>query len=207
MSAVDDAYTYAKSRILDGRFVGGEMISEGDVAGPTGVSRTPVREAFLRLESEGLLRLYPKRGALIVPVSPAEVDAVMETRQLVELHGLEKAVERQRAVVPQLEAAIAEQKRLIKAGDASGFVEADREFHRVLVAATGNSILLDLHDSMRDRQTRMGLTAIAREEDRMDSILAEHQSIVDAIKDADADRADELLRAHLQRTLELLRGS
>ena len=92
MSATEQAYAYAKERILDGRFAGGELISEGDVATGVGLSRTPVREAFLRLESEGLLRLYPKRGALVVPVSAAEVHAVMETRLLVERFAVEKSM-------------------------------------------------------------------------------------------------------------------
>jgi DNA-binding GntR family transcriptional regulator len=207
MSAADDAYDYAKQRILDGRFAAGEMISEGDVAGPTGLSRTPVREAFLRLEVEGMLRLYPKRGALVVAVSPAEIESVMETRLLVELHGLGQAVERKEAVVGQLEAVLGRQEALIEKGDDPGFVEADREFHRILVAATGNSILLDLHDSMRDRQTRMGLTAIARDEDRMREIFREHKAIVAAIDSADPESAGPLLEAHLGRTLDLLRRS
>lgn len=206
MSAADEAYAYTKGRILGGDFPGGEMISEGDVAGPTGLSRTPVREAFLRLEAEGLLRLYPKRGALVVPVSPREVEAVMEARQLVELHGLELAVKGPTTTTDQLEAAIARQESLVAAGDTSGFVDADREFHRVLVAATGNTILIELHDSMRDRQTRMGLTALGRDKDRIESIIAEHRGILEAVEDADAAKAKRLLRQHLQRTLDLLRN-
>jgi DNA-binding transcriptional regulator YhcF (GntR family) len=92
MSVAERAYLFAKERILDGRYTGGELISEGDVAAGVGVSRTPVREAFLRLETEGLLRLYPKRGALVVPVSSAEVESVMETRLLVEQFAIEKVI-------------------------------------------------------------------------------------------------------------------
>lgn len=207
MSAADEAYAYAKERILDGRIAGGQMISEGDVAGPTGLSRTPVREAFLRLEVEGLLRLYPKRGALVVAVSPAEVESVMETRLLVELHALEPAIARRAEIGPQLEAAIARQEELASGGNAAGFVESDRTFHRCLVAATGNQILIELHDSMRDRQTRMGLAAIAHAADRTGSILHEHRAIAAAIAAADRDHATDLLRAHLERTLELLRAA
>ncbi|MFC7656818.1 GntR family transcriptional regulator [Pseudonocardia benzenivorans] len=78
------ALEYVKDRILTGDFRGGELISEGEVAAALGMSRTPVREAFLRLEAEGLLRLYPQRGALVVPVSPEEVRAVMEARLVIE---------------------------------------------------------------------------------------------------------------------------
>src|SRR4051812_34745905 len=93
MTAAERAYGFTKARILDGRFGGGLLITEGDIGADVGVSRTPVREAFLRLESEGLLRLYPKRGALVVAVSPDEVEMVMETRLLVERFAIDKIVE------------------------------------------------------------------------------------------------------------------
>src|SRR5688572_1647580 len=83
-AAKDRAYAFVKERILDGGFPGGELLSEGEVAEALEMSRTPVREAFLLLEAEGLMRLYPKRGALVVPVSPGEVRDLMDTRMLVE---------------------------------------------------------------------------------------------------------------------------
>jgi len=68
LSATERVYGHTKSRVLDGTFPGGSLITEGEISEAVGVSRTPVREAFLRLQAEGLLRLYPKRGALVVPV-------------------------------------------------------------------------------------------------------------------------------------------
>jgi DNA-binding GntR family transcriptional regulator len=206
-TAADDAYDYAKERILDGRFAGGELISEGDVAEPTGLSRTPVREAFLRLQSEGLLRLYPKRGALVVPVSPIEVESVMETRLLVERFAIEKVCSARVDLTAELEVEIERQLLFRAADDASGFVEADREFHRILIAAAGNPILLDLYDSLRDRQSRMGLTAIARAADRTDTILREHRELVATIADGDVANALALLDEHLGQALRLLRTS
>lgn len=93
MAAPDRAYAFAKARILDGRFPGGTLITEGSVAAATDLSRTPVREAFARLAAEGLLRIYPKRGARVVPVSAVEVESVMETRLLVEQFAIEKVIE------------------------------------------------------------------------------------------------------------------
>ncbi|MFC7740939.1 GntR family transcriptional regulator [Nocardiopsis composta] len=69
-AAKDRAYAFVKDQVLRGVFEGGDLISEGDVASALEMSRTPIREAFLRLEVEGFLRLYPQRGALVVPVSP-----------------------------------------------------------------------------------------------------------------------------------------
>ncbi|HWH93292.1 MAG TPA: GntR family transcriptional regulator [Baekduia sp.] len=203
MAAADKAYDFAKERILDGRFEGGDLISEGDVADGVGVSRTPVREAFLRLESEGLLRLYPKRGALVVPVSVGEVESVMETRMLVEHHAIERVIAQGVDLAAPLNAELLRQRSL--ASDGARFVEADREFHRLFVAAAGNPILLSLHDSLRDRQSRMGLAAIARDRQRVEQILQEHQQLVDAVVAGDGRRAVELIAHHLDGTLALLR--
>lgn len=205
MSATATAYAFAKQGILDGRFAGGELISEGDVAGQLGLSRTPVREAFLLLEAEGLLRLYPKRGALVVPVSPAEVTYVMETRVLIESFALERAARDTPGLGAALLASIDAQEGHVAAGDLSAFVEADREFHRLFVEAAGNPILLQLYDSLRDRQARMGLAALARSDERLRQIVDEHRVIACALADGHPDDAVVALSAHLAEQLRLLR--
>ncbi len=87
------------------------------------------------------------------------------------------------------------------------FVEADRGFHRIFVAAAGNPILLALYDSLRDRQSRMGLVAIARDEDRTRQILDEHRALVRAVGAGDEAAAVAVLEAHLGTTLALLRAA
>lgn len=206
MAAADVAYQFTKQSIIDGRLQGGEMISEGEIAASVGVSRTPVREAFLRLESEGLLRLYPKRGALIVPVSPAEIESVMETRLLVERHAIEKIIRTGAGVSGPLEAELERQRGFVAVGDTAGFVESDREFHRIFVAAAANPILLQLHDSLRDRQNRMGIAAIARDDHRIAEIIDEHGQLVDAMSDPTPERAVGTIERHLAGTLRLLRA-
>jgi len=206
MTATDRAYEYAKDRILDGRFPGGELISEGEVAADVGLSRTPVREAFLRLESEGLLRLYPKRGALVVPISAADVENVMEVRLLVERFAIDQIIERGLDLSDRLQHALALQQRIAAQGDEEEFVDADRDFHRIFVEATGNAILLQLHDSMRDRQSRMGLAALGQQPDRKAQILSEHLTLVEAVNAGDRGEADAAIGEHLARTLSLLRG-
>src|ERR1700754_4385603 len=131
MTRTEAAYAFTKQRVLDATYAGGDLLTEGEVADALGISRTPVREAFLRLEGEGLLRLYPKRGALVVPVSVGEVEAVMETRMLVERFALDKVLAHGAAEVlaRAMDDAIASQEARIAAGDADGFVAVDREFH------------------------------------------------------------------------------
>ena len=204
IQTADRAYEFAKTRILDGRYPGGEVLSEGAVADEVGISRTPVREAFVRLQTEGLLRLYPKRGALVVPVSPEEVEHVMDTRLLVERHAIERVIRREIRVTESTHHALTIQAALAATGEVDQFVEADREFHRIFVAAAGNPILLQLHDSLRDRQSRMGVTAIARDAGRLTEILDEHKQLVDAVIAHDTGNACRIIDHHLDRTLSLL---
>jgi DNA-binding GntR family transcriptional regulator len=208
MTATNRAYAFTKGRVLDSTFAGGDLITEGEVALALGMSRTPVREAFLRLEGEGLLRLYPKRGALVVPVSVGEVEAVMETRMLVERFALDKVLANGAApdIADALSSAIDQQEELAAAGDADGFVAVDREFHTVFVTAAGNPIVTGLYDSLRDRQRRMIITSLLIDAKRSASILVEHRALTDAIRAGDLERAQSVLTAHLRGTLELVRA-
>src|SRR3954463_4618620 len=86
--ATERVYRYLKRNILEQVHSGGTLLTEAEIAEAVGVSRTPVREALLRLEAEGLLRLYPKRGALVLPVSMQEIADVVETRLLGEPHAV-----------------------------------------------------------------------------------------------------------------------
>jgi len=68
-SAADRVYDHVRQGILSRRYADNELLAEGGIAAETGVSRTPVREALLRLEAQGMIRLLPKRGALVLPVT------------------------------------------------------------------------------------------------------------------------------------------
>ena len=196
--AKDRAYAHVKEHILEGFYPGGEMLSEGEVAAQLGVSRTPVREAFLLLEAEGLLRLYPKRGALVVPVSAEEISEVLETRLVIERHCAEQIARRgPEVLVQQLRALLSDQERHISRGNRIGFVEADRLFHRAIVSADGNSILTRLHESLRERQRRMGATLVARDPEVQRRYVHEHRAIVDAL-DAGGE-VGPLIADHIER--------
>ena len=199
-SASERAYRHVKERVLDGRLPGGELITEGEVAEALGISRTPVRGAFTQLESEGLLRLYPKRGALVVPVSAAELEDVIETRWVIERYAIEQAIAAPSKVGETL-CRLTERQEGLTGG---AFVEADRAFHRALVEATGNRILLGLYDSLRDRQRRMG-RATLRSPEQIARTLKEHREIADAVAAGNSARALAALRTHLDRALSVLR--
>ena len=204
LAAKDRALDYVKDRILTGAFPGGELISEGEVADALGMSRTPVREAFLRLEADGLLRLYPQRGALVVPVSPQEVRAVMEARLVLEQFAAGKVIGQSAgargAMFDRMTAELARQRRTVDTADLREFSEADRAFHAILIETAGNSILHAVYSSLRDRQMRMIGESAVRDPARIDTILAEHTLIAEAVRDGDLDRSLDAIKLHLAGT-------
>jgi DNA-binding GntR family transcriptional regulator len=203
-SSAQRAYEYVKERLLDGRFPGGTLLSENELARRLGVSRTPVREAFLHLETEDLLELYPRRGALVVPILRSEAEDVLEARMLIEPHCARRVAARHTGIGPALRESIAEQERALAAG-AAGFIVADRGFHRTIVAANHNELLIRQYDALRDRHQRIAATTIARDPTRIARFIAEHREIASAIDRGDPDAAADLMTDHLRTAHELAR--
>ena len=208
VAAKDRALDYVKNQVLTGAFPGGELISEGEVATALGMSRTPVREAFLRLEAEGLLRLYPQRGALVVPVSAEEARAVIEARLLLEEFAAGKVVGRGpaacTAVFERLSRQLQRQRDAAAASDWPEFLDADRGFHSITLEESGNAILSGFYTSLRDRQVRMTGESALRDPSRVTTILDEHAGIAEAFRDDDLQRVQQAVRIHLASTVRAL---
>ncbi|MFF4650193.1 GntR family transcriptional regulator [Streptomyces sp. NPDC001380] len=204
--AADRVYRHVKRSILDRTFPGGTLLVEGEIAEAVGVSRTPVREALLRLEAEGLLRLYPKKGALVLPVSAEEIADVVETRLLVERHAVRRVLPASPGLLDRLAALLAEQEACVDAGDLEGAAAADRAFHHAVVAAAGNRILEQLYDRLRDRQLRMGVQVMHVRPERVRLNISDHAGILRALREGDADGAERLVGVHIGRIGTLLRG-
>jgi DNA-binding GntR family transcriptional regulator len=207
-SATDRVHRWVKDAIIEGGYAGGDLISEGQVSAALGLSRTPVREAFLRLSAEGLLKLFPKRGALVVPVTPEEVADLIEARTVVEGWAASRAASGAEAgLVGRLRAHLDEQRRAVAADDLRAFNHADSRFHHDIVAAGGNAMFVQFHAGLRDRQLRMNTEAIVGDAERIGRILTEHEAIVDAIERGDADGVRALSDAHVRATQDaLVRG-
>ncbi|MFD4136990.1 GntR family transcriptional regulator [Streptomyces goshikiensis] len=206
-TAAERVYTHVKRGVLDRRYEGGVLLTEGELAEAVGVSRTPVREALLRLETEGLLKLYPKKGALVLPVSAQEIADVIETRLLVEEFTVRRAVPAPPALLDRLAALVEEQRRHAAAGDLAAVMAADRGFHAEIVRGAGNQILCRLYDQLRDRQLRMGVALLHAHPDRIERSLTEHTEILDALRAGDAETAAAAVRAHVGRVEALVRGT
>jgi DNA-binding GntR family transcriptional regulator len=207
-TASERAYAHVKEEILSGGLEGGELISEGEIADDLAMSRTPVREAFLRLQAEGWMRLYPKRGAAITPIRPQEADEVMQARVLIETRAV--AViggDQQRAseLVAELNDIIERQRRAIVDHDLAAFIDADADLHTAIVLAAGNSLLIDFYIGLRDRQRRMTRESLRREGERESLqrqrlILDQHRRLADLITAGDPAAFETELARHLDET-------
>jgi DNA-binding GntR family transcriptional regulator len=204
--AAERVYTHVKRAVLDRSYQGGTLLTEGDLAEAIGVSRTPVREGLLRLEAEGLIKLYPKKGALVLPVSAQEIADVVETRLLVEQHAVRKVVPAPAQLLARLEELLDEHEEHRETGDLAAASATDRCFHATIVRAAGNEILSQLYDQLRDRQLRMGVAVMHAEPDRIAKNIEEHADILAALRAGDGERAAAVVRQHVSRVKAIVRG-
>lgn len=203
LSAAEIAYADLKARILDGELAGGEMVSEGSIADALGMSRTPVREAFLRLQAEGWMRLYPKRGALVIEVRPHELEDVVEARVLIETDAVRRLVrdsDRAATIIERLTAVIERQRAAYVAGDLAALADTDAAFHATIVEAGGNALLADFFTSLSDRQRRMAARSLWRRDDRTEQVLVDHELLIRLIDDGEADAFEMALARHIRNT-------
>jgi DNA-binding GntR family transcriptional regulator len=202
VTASQRVYDWVKTRILDGTYPGGMLLSEGEVGDAVGVSRTPVREAFLQLAAQEMLALYPKRGALVLSVSIPELREVLSARALIEPWAARAAARRadRAGLVGNLRQLIDQATGALHAGDDSTFQEVDRTFHELLLEAADNRLLTSFYSTLRDRQLRGGSVALRNHPERGVETMAQHAAITDAIEAGDFDQAAAFATAHVRDT-------
>lgn len=187
----DDLYAAIRTSILDCRLPPGTELREQALAGQYGVSKAPVRDALLRLEQERLVRVRPRQGYQVAPVSVAEARDLLQFRAVLEPACAAAAV---RAGDAQLEALEA----LARSGPTEGFVSYNRRFHAALADASGNRrMAAAAHDlvAQADRLVQVSLDAI--QERDPERLVAEHVAIAAALRARDGRQAARLVRGHL----------
>ncbi|WP_159662937.1 GntR family transcriptional regulator [Streptomyces mexicanus] len=201
-SAAQTVYALTKELILSGELAPGTLISEGEIAERVQVSRTPVREAFLRLESEELLALHPKRGAVVVPVPAGEAADVLELRQALERSAAERIARDGLAAeaAARLRELIARQRELAHAGDVDAFAAADEAFYRGIVETSGNRLAGRFYATLGDRQRRMSISALSPRPHRLHVLADEHEGLLAHLVAGDAAAFSQALRTHLAAT-------
>ncbi|WP_405057661.1 GntR family transcriptional regulator [Kribbella sp. NBC_01505] len=203
-SGRDRAYQYLRGTVLSDPAVSGTFINEQGVATEVGISRTPVREALLMLAAEDLVQLVPHRGAFVAPVPGREIAEMMQARGVIETWAATTSLAAGRAPVAAMAAVLEQQRAIVEQGDAKEFIELDSQFHALLVAAAGNSVLGRLYDNLRAKHVLLGIVALQRSETRRQDVLVEHQAIVDGLATGVAEAAEKAILGHLDTTGSIL---
>ena len=200
LAAADRAYLHVKQSILSGAFAGGELVSEGVVAAELGMSRTPVHEAFLRLDTEKLVTLHARKGAAVTPMPPHEARDVVEMREAIEASAVRRALGGpgpSPAALAELRLLVDRQSRLAADSDIEAFAECDAEFHGALIRASGNAIASQMYNLLRDRQLRLRLQLLHIRPEHLSPGAQEHVALLDAFEAGDAETYCALLHTHL----------
>lgn len=206
--ATERVYREVKEQILTNVIAGGELISEGEIAARCEVSRTPVREAFLRLEAQGWMRLYPKRGALVVPIGEREAADVVDARLLFEEHAVRAVVAHEAlrtGLVDRLGTNLAAH-RAADPADIAEFSRLDVEFHQLIVTAGDNPLLADFFRTLGERHRRMTTASVHRDRRVAGRILDDHGDLLTAIDTGEADGFATALATHLAAVHDLNGG-
>ncbi len=189
--------------IIRGDFRPGEHITEPDLAERFGISRTPIREAFRQLETEGFLATVPRKGTVVAPITIQDVRDFYEIKSLLEGYAARRACER---IAPDDLAEMEEcNDRLLEAhqeGDLSQMLAFHNRFHEIFVRAAGNERLAQLVDGlvMQGQRFRILLSL----SDVMEDLVDQHREIVAAFQARDPVRAEELVRENARRGEQVL---
>ena len=188
-----------RDRIVTGELAPGTRLSEQDIATDYGLSRQPVREAFIRLAGEKLVEVRPQRGTFVCKIDANEVEVSRFVREAVEADIVRLAAERaDTAIVAELERQIALQEQT--ADDGAGFMESDELFHRTLADAAGRGGAWAHLQPIKMHMDRVRHLTAA--EFPLERLVGQHRAIVEAIAAQNPDAAEAAIRAHLRGVLD-----
>ncbi len=194
-----DAYLLILDAIDQGLYRPGDRLVESELAERFGVSRTPVREALQRLETQSMLT-RDGRSLIVASLDHNELAELYVVRT--ELEGLAGRLAAQHATAEEitvLRDMVVEDRALI--GDAEALSRANRAFHKQIHLASHNRFLVQQLDLVHRHMALLATTSIAVE-GRGEKTLAEHEAIVDAIADRDCERACAAVKAHISKAFE-----
>jgi DNA-binding GntR family transcriptional regulator len=198
------AYEYVKGQITRRGFRPGEVLADARIAEELGISRTPVREAFHRLEKEGLLCYEARRGWRVHTLTLKDINEIFDIKVVVEGMAARKAAASQDAALhSDLRAACDAMADTAMANDIEAWVQADARFHDVVFTMAGNERARRITDNLNDQwaRVRIGFVTIRS---RVDRATSEHKAIMDAILAGDGDEAERETHLHFMRVREEL---
>ncbi|MBX9600450.1 MAG: GntR family transcriptional regulator [Bryobacteraceae bacterium] len=196
------AYKQIRTHLLTGPMEEGDRLTEEAVAQQLGISKSPIREAFTRLEADGLIRIEPRRGAYLRSFSIQEVIDIYDFREALEAHAVLTA-QVTPALLAELEEHVRRNASSHAANDKTSYISGDIQFHTAIAAATGNRMLCQALDKLQDQ-----LSILRRKTYDLSSsqAVAAHRAILAALAGPDRMVAVEAMRSHIRETRYRLVG-
>jgi DNA-binding GntR family transcriptional regulator len=210
-SLAEGAYRALREAILHNVLPPGHFASEREVAERFGLSRTPVREALLRLRDEGLIEVVPRRGIRVLPLSITDVREIHQIARALELEAALSLAARRptRDDLSAIYNHVAAMDRAIDAEDREAWVAADTQFHLDIVSMSENQRLIQSYNGLRVLTDRARLFVLFLRPLPVQS-TREHRAMLDAIVSGDLGLVAELYRSHWERTtnemIEIIRN-
>lgn len=206
-----EVLTALRTAILANEISAGSRILEADVAEQMGVSRAPVREAIRHLEQEGLVEIFPHRGAVVVGLPEAEIDAIYELRAVIEGRAIAAAIDIvTEPDLARLEALIVEMGRAIEAREVEVVADLDLQFHGLIVEWSGMTLLRHIWSGLDGLVRVRSYQALDRPGATADYFLANaassHSMLVTGLRAGDPEAAATLARQHVLEVPTLLAG-
>ena len=193
-----------RSRITNGRLPLGARISDKKLAAELGVSRTPVREALVQLQSEGLVVMRPQSGTFVFDLTIEEVRDICATRAIVEAGAIRLAADAGSAdSMARLSLLVGRAAIALDDGDLMLCDELDCQFHEGIVAASANAYLIRAYSGISDR-LRALRHRLPRERERMARAIAQHRHIIDLWAAGRLDQATMEIGSHVLNVARLL---
>lgn len=203
LGAADAVHATIRKLIVSGLLAPGTRLGEEDFAKHFAVSRTPVREAFLRLSAERLVERNSGRSLVVAGVTTDEILEIYVVRQAVDGLAARLAAETAR---PQDVATLRwindRLREAAAAGDLRTMATVNLQFHEAVCKAGRNSFLLELMQMVHDRARRFPGTTFSQP-GRPDSAIREHEAMIEAIEGRRADDAEQLAGEHMARAMEV----
>lgn len=201
------AYRKIKAAILDGSLSPGLLASEQQVATRLTMSRTPVHQAMVRLEQDGWIRLLPRRGLQIAPISPTDMNDVYEALLALEVAAVGRLASRplqeRDPALAKLEQACKDGEAALGREDLAAWAAADARFHTLLVDFSGNVHIARLARSVLEHAQRARQVTL-KLRPRPSSSNDDHRAILDAIRASDPSLARARMQAHRERGMQVL---
>lgn len=197
LSIRERAYRYLKNLILEGHYKPGDRLIERELASQLNISRTPIREALFRLESQGFVKTVPRKGVIVTNISAEEVIEVFNILSALEVLAAKLAAQRMdEATQLELDQKIQELEALKEQEDGS-FENVHLDMNMILYKAAKSPKLYDILSSLIDyiqMSANMGYETPGRKEES----LHEHLEIMKALRDKEAELAEYLTRVHIE---------